>query len=287
MIVVTGASGKLGTHVVQQLLRKVPAKDIAVAVRNPAKATELAALGVHVRRADYAEPSSLGAALEGADKLLLISSSELSQRTQQHESVVNAAKHVGVGLLAYTSILHADTSPIGLASEHIATERAIRASGLPFVFLRNGWYFENYTEHLAPALEHGAFLGCAGEGRIAAASRADYAAAAVAVLTGRDHENAIYELAGDVSFSMRELASEVAQQSGKKVIYNDLPRDQYKAALLSVGVPEGFAEVLSDADVGISKGALVESEGQLRRLIGRATTSLAAAVAAGLAATKA
>jgi NAD(P)H dehydrogenase (quinone) len=282
MIVVTGATGKLGQLVVQQLLERLPATQIGVAVRNPDKARELTERGVRVRRADYDDPSTLRGAFEGAHKVLLISSNEVGRRQVQHEAVVDAAKQVGVEELVYTSILHADRSPLALAREHLATERYIQASGLPYVFLRNGWYFENYTEHLAPALAHGAILGSAGEARIAAASRADYAAAAVAVLTGQGHAKRVYELAGDEAFTLGQLANELARQSGKSVVYSDLPPDQYRAALLSVGVPEGFAEVLVDSDVGASKGGLEDLGRQLSRLIGRTTTSLSRAVAAGL-----
>ena len=206
MIVVTGATGKLGSLVVEALLEKVPAKEIAVAVRNPQKAAAFAARGVEVRTADYAKPETLAAAFAGAEKLLLISSSEVGQRAPQHLAVIAAAKKAGVKFIAYTSILHADTSKMVLAAEHKATEAALRDSGVPYAILRNGWYSENYTEHLAAALAQGALIGSAGQGRIAAATRADYAAAAVAVLTGHGHENKVYELAGDAPFTMSDLA---------------------------------------------------------------------------------
>ncbi|GHG81603.1 SDR family oxidoreductase [Comamonas sp. JC664] len=282
MILVTAATGKLGRHVVAQLLEKVPAKDLAVAVRDPHKAADLAAKGVQVRQADYSKPETLGPALDGVDTVLLISSSEVGQRARQHQAVVDAAKKAGVRRIAYTSILHADTSGLALAAEHKATEEAIRASGLPFVFLRNGWYTENYTENLAPALAHGAIIGSSGEGRIAAAARADYAAAAVAVLTGKGHENKVYELAGDAAFTATELAAEVSRQSGKRVIYKDLPQADYAGALIGVGVPAPFAEILADSDAGAARGELNDGSGDLRRLIGRPTTPLAQSVAAAL-----
>jgi NAD(P)H dehydrogenase (quinone) len=213
---------------------------------------------------------------------LLISSNALGQRVAHHTAVIGAAKHVGVGLLAYTSILRADSSPISLAAEHLATERALGESGLPYVLLRNGWYTENHSEQLPSVLAQGAFVGSAKQGRIASAARADYAAAAVAVLTGEGHTNKTYELAGDSSFSMAELAAEVSRQSGKSIAYNDLPRDQFKAILLSVGLPETLAEMLTDADESIARGALDDSARVLSRLIGRPTTTLAASVAAAL-----
>ena len=282
MIVITGATGKLGQHVIASLLTSVPAASIIAAVRNPAKAVNLTALGVQVRQADYNDGASLDAAFKGATKILLISSSEVGQRAQQHQNVIDAARRAGVALLAYTSVLRADTSPLGLAAEHIITEAAIRASGLPYSFLRNGWYLENHTEHLAPVLEHGVVLGAAQNGRFSSAARADYAAAAAAVLTA-DKPQAIYELAGDQGFTLAEYAAEVARQSGKAIVYKDLPQADFKAALVGVGVPEGFADLLADSDAGAAKGALEDNGKQLSALIGRPTTRLLDAVKAALA----
>jgi NAD(P)H dehydrogenase (quinone) len=282
MIVVTAATGKLGRLVVEGLLEKLAAKEIAVAVRNPDKAADLAARGVQVRLADYSRPETLGPALAGATKLLLVSSSEVGHRAAQHAAVIDAAKRARVGLLVYTSVLRAETSKLGLAAEHKETEAAIRAAGLPFVFLRNGWYIENYTEHLGPALQHGAIAGSSHGGRIAAATRADYAAAAVAVLTGSGHENRVYELAGDRPFTMAELAAAVSRRAGKTIVYRDLPPEQYRGVLTGAGLPGPYADLLVDSDLGIAKGELDDSTGDLRRLIGRPTTSLAVAVAAAL-----
>jgi len=282
MIVITGASGQLGQHVIAELLKKTAASNIVAAVRNVAKARHLAALGVQVREADYGRPETLDSAFRGAEKILLISSSEVGQRVPQHRNVIDAAKRAGVKLIAYTSVLRADTSVLGLADEHRATEADIRASGLPYTLLRNGWYLENYAEHLEPVLAHGAVLGAAGEGRISAAARADYAAAAVAVLTMRTAPEAVYELAGAASFTLAELAAEVARQSGKEIVYNDMPQAQYKAVLLEIGVPESMARLLSDSDAGAKQGALEGSGAALRALIGRPTATLAAALQAAL-----
>ncbi|MCC7703784.1 SDR family oxidoreductase [Janthinobacterium sp. GW460P] len=282
MIVITGATGNLGQHVIASLLASVPAANIIAAVRNPAKAADLAAKGVQVRQADYNDGASLDAAFKGATKILLISSSEVGQRAQQHQNVIDAAKRAGVSLLAYTSVLRADTTPLGLAAEHVVTEAAIRASGLPYTFLRNGWYLENHTEHLAPVLEHGVVLGAAQNGRFSSAARADYAAAAAAVLVA-DQPQAIYELAGDHGFTLAEYAAEVARQSGKVIVYKDLPQADFKAALVSVGVPEGFADLLADSDAGAAKGGLEDNGKQLSALIGRPTTRLLDAVKVALA----
>lgn len=282
MIAITGATGHLGRLVVAGLLEKVPAKDVVAIVRTPAKAAELTAKGVQVRQGDYSQPSGLVAALQGVKTLLLISSSEVGQRAAQHQAVISAAKAAGVQLIAYTSILHGDGSKLALAAEHVVTERALASSGVPFVLLRNGWYFENYTGNVGQALQHG-LAGSSGAGRIAAASRADYAAAAVAVLTQPGQAGKVYELAGDSAFTKAELAAELSKQSGKSVAYADLPADAFRQLLLGAGVPAPFADILVDADVNIAKGELDDRSGTLSRLIGRPTTTLAAAVKAGLA----
>lgn len=278
---VTAASGHLGRLAVQALIDQgVPADQIVAAARTPEKIADLAALGVQVRAADYSQPETLASAFAGTEKLLLISGSEVGQRVPQHTNAINAAVDAGVKLIAYTSAPYADTTALPIAPEHKATEEVIRASGVPFVLLRNSWYFENYTENLAPALQHGALLGSAGDGRISAATRADFAAAAAAVLIGDGHEGKVYELGGDVPFTMAELAAEVTRQSGTEVAYRDLPADEYEKALVAAGVPAGYANVLAACDVEVRNGALFVDSGDLSRLIGRPTTSLADAVAA-------
>lgn len=281
MIVITGANGQLGQLIVAELLKGSPPSSIVAAVRDPSKAANLAALGVQVRHADYNNPATLDAAFAGAAKVLLISSSEVGQRVAQHRHVIDAAKRAGVRLLAYTSLLHADRSPLALADEHRATEELLAASGLSYTILRNGWYFENYTAGLGGALAQGVLLGSAQDGRISAASRADYAAAAAAVLRAESVEQ-VYELAGDSSFSLTELAAELSRQTGKEVPYKDLPEADYKAALLGAGLPEWLASLFSDSDAGVAKGALEDSSGTLSRLIGRPSTALSDAVRAAL-----
>jgi NAD(P)H dehydrogenase (quinone) len=284
MIVVTGATGQLGRLVIKALLKTQPASDIVAAVRSPEKAADLAALGVQVRRADYNEPATLDTAFKGADKVLLISSSELGRRAVQHRAAINAAKRNGVQLIGYTSVLRADTSPLGLADEHRETEEALRASGVPFVLLRNGWYTENYLRSLAAALEHGAILGNADDGKIASAARAEYAEAAALVMTRDAQAGRVYELAGDSAYTLTELAAEVTRQSGKKVEYQNLSEADYKAALVGVGLPEVVAALLSDSDAAASKGALFDNAHQLSQLLGRPTTPLATVVGEALAA---
>ncbi|ROO62955.1 NAD(P)H dehydrogenase (quinone) [Micromonospora sp. Llam0] len=288
MITVTGAAGQLGRLVVDELLDGglSPAQIVAV-VRNPDKADDLAARGVQVRHGDYDQPQTLGPALAGTSKLLLISGSEVGRRIDQHRNAVAAATAAGVDLIAYTSILKADTSSVPLAAEHLATEQMIRDSGLPYVLLRNGWYLENYTGSVLPqALATGSVLGAAGSGRVAAATRADFAAAAAAVLTAPAPAVAtgtVYELGGDEPFTLAELAAEISRHSGREVGYQDLPADVYAKALTDAGVPEAFASMLAASDVGISRGDLTTDSGDLARLIGRPTTSLGEAVRATLA----
>ena len=282
MIAVTGATGQLGRLVVEQMLSKVPGGQIVAAVRTPEKARELAARGVEVRVADYDAPETLVSAFRGVDKLLLISASEVGQRGPQHRAAIAAGKKAGVSLLLYTSILRADTAGSSLAHEHRATENDIRDAGIPFVFLRNGWYLENYTEHLGPALQHGAFLGAAKAGRIAAAARADLAAAAVSALTTPGHDGKVYELAGDQSFTMADLAAEVTRQAGKPVAYSDMPAKKYEETLKGMGLPAPVAEMIASADESIARGELDVAGDALHRLIGRPTVALSQAVATGL-----
>lgn len=278
-IAVTGSTGQLGRLVIADLLKKLPADQIIALARNPAKAGDL---GVTVRAADYADPATLEAALQGVDTLLLISSSEVGQRAMQHQNVINAAKAAGVGRIVYTSLLHADTSPLSLAAEHVATEAALKASGVPYTILRNGWYTENYTGSVPAGVAHGALVGSAGEGRVSAATRADFAAAAVAAVTTDGHDGKTYELAGDNAFTLADLAAEVSAQTGRDIPYTNLPEGDYAAILTGVGLPADLSAAIAGWDVGASEGALFSDSKDLSRLIGRPTTPLRDAVAAAL-----
>ena len=280
MIAITGATGQLGQHVIEELLKTVPASQIVAIVRNPAKAEALRQQGVVVRQADYTDEAAFTTALNGVDKLLLISSSEVGQRAAQHQNVINAAKAAGVKFIAYTSLLHADRSPLGLHVEHVETENALAESGLPYALLRNGWYTENYLASAPPALEHGVCMGAAGEGKIASATRADYAAAAAKVISEEGHAGKVYELAGDNAWTLSELAAELSKQSGKPVTYQNLSEADFAAALKGVGLPAGLAEMLADSDTGASKGGLFDDSQTLSKLIGRPTTPLAESVKA-------
>jgi len=283
MIAVTGATGQLGRLVIDALLKKVPAEQIVAAVRSPEKAADLAAKGVTVRKADYGQPDTLMSAFSGVDKLLLISGCEVGQREAQHQAIINAAKSANVKFIAYTSLLHADSSPLGLGVEHRATEAQLQASGIPYALLRNGWYTENYAASIAPALTHHAFIGSAGEGRIASAARRDYAEAAAEVISRDDQAGKIYELAGDDSYTLAEFAAEIARQSGEQVEYVNLSPAEFAAALKGAGLPDGLAEMLADSDRGASQGGLFDGSRSLSKLIGRATTPYQEVIKATLA----
>jgi NAD(P)H dehydrogenase (quinone) len=280
-IVVTGATGHLGRLAIEALLRRgVPADQIVAVGRGVDKIADLAERGVVVRKADYSDPDTLRAAFAGADRLLFVSGSEVGKRVSQHRVVIAAAKEAGVNLVVYTSILKADTSDLILAGEHLQTERALIDSGLPYVFLRNSWYIENYTGNLAATLEHG-LIGAAGDGRFSAATRADFAEAAAAVIAGDGHANKVYELGGE-PFTLAELAAEISRQSGREVTYTDLPEQKYVEALVGVGVPEPMAAVLADSDRGAAKGELYVEGNDLANLLGRPVTPLADAIRAAL-----
>ena len=283
-ILVTGANGQLGQLILDGLLQKVAADQVVAMVRSDTAAVAIRERGVDVRQADFDAPQSLDAAFAGIDTLMLVSSSAFEGRLAQHRNAIDAAHRAGVGLIAYTSILHADSSPLALAVDHLATENVIRASGIPYVLLRNGWYTENYSGSAGIAVANGTVFGSAGSGRISLASRADYAAAAVAVLTSsHDDAGRVYELAGDSAITLAEFADELARQSGRPVRYQNLPETEYRVMLEQIGLPAILARLLADSDIGASKGGLLDDSGTLSELIGRPTTPLAHTVAAVLA----
>lgn len=278
-IAITGATGQLGRIVVSKLKEKVSSGNIVALVRSPQKAADL---GVEARKADYDKPETLGSALNGVDTLLLISASEVGKRAVQHKNIIEAAIKAGVKWIIYTSLLHADTSSLSLAAEHLATEAALKEAGIPFTLLRNGWYTENYTASIPGAIAGGAFIGSAGEGKISSASRTDFAEAAVAVLTREGHRGKIYELAGDEAYTLSDLAAEISRQTGKDIPYKNLTAAQYTAALTGFGLPAGLAQAIAGWDVAASQGALFDDSHQLSLLIGRATTPLSVMVADAL-----
>lgn len=280
MIAITGATGLLGQQVVESLLQTVPANQIVAFARDVKKGATLSQKGVLVRQADYNDKTSLITALQGVDKLLLISSSDVGKRTVQHRNVIEAAKSADVQFIVYTSILHADRSPLSLHVEHVETEKMLADSGLSYTLLRNGWYTENYLASVPAALEHGIFLGAAGDGKIASATRADYALAAARVISEEGHIGKVYELAGDEAWTLEQLAKELTKQSGKQVVYNNLSQADFVAALKTAGLPDKLSNMLADSDIGASKGGLFDDSHTLSKLIGRPTTTLAESIKA-------
>jgi NAD(P)H dehydrogenase (quinone) len=284
-LLITGATGHLGRLVVEQLLAAgVPAGDITATGRATDTIKDLAERGVQVRAVDFGDPAAVRAAVAGADRVLLVSAMEPGGRVGLHRNVIDAAREAGTGLLAYTSIVNAATTTIRLAADHQATERLLRDSGVPYVLLRNSWYHENYTDRLPAFLTQGAIPGSAGQGRISAAARADYAAAAVRVLTTDGHAGQAYELGGDEPFTLAQLAAEITAQSGKEVRYTDLPEAEYAEALKAHGAPELMADMVAETDAAAAHGALATASGDLTALTGRPATTLSAAVGAALSA---
>jgi NAD(P)H dehydrogenase (quinone) len=283
MILVTGAAGQLGRLVIENLLKKIPAHKIVAAVRNIEKAKDLKERGIVVREADYDRPEHWPSALDGVEKVLLISAAEVGSRVRQHKTVIDAVKNSdSVSFLAYTSMLRADTSKVSYVSEDRETEKMINQAGRPSVFLRHGWYTENYTMNTASAIESGHLYGCAGSGKISGASRADYAEAAATVLTTSGPLKQVYELAGDTSFTLEDVASEISRQSGKPVSYVDMPEDGYQALLLNHGLSENLASAPAIADTGVANGDVYSESRDLSELIGRHTTPLSTLVEAAL-----
>ncbi|MFD4600864.1 NAD(P)H-binding protein [Streptomyces sp. NPDC058464] len=294
MITVTAATGRLGRLVVAELLQRgVPSDQITAAVRSPQKAADLTELGVQVRQADYTRPHTLAAAFTGADRLLLIPSAEYGQRFPQMKNAVDAAIAAHIPLIAYAGFVNTPTSTLRLADEHKQAETYILRSGIPFAFLRNGGYTELYTGELgdlAPALDSGVTYGCGADGQVSGATRADLAAAAAVVLTGQGHpgnaygpegNGRVYELGG-TPFTLADVAAEVSRQSGRPLVYQDLPADRYAQALTAQGVPQAFADLLADTSLAIAHGDWYTPSTDLEQLIGRPATPLADVVAAQL-----
>lgn len=278
-IAVTGATGQLGRRIIAAIKTRAPDQPVVALARSPERASDLA---VEVRRFDYADPATLAPALGGVDTLMLVSSSEIGQRAEQHKNVIAAAEASGVKRIVYTSLLHADTSPLGLAEEHRITEAALAASSLDATILRNGWYTENMIGGIASVTESGTMIGSSGNGRFSAATREDFAEAAAAVLTSDGHGGRTYELAGDDAFTRAQLAAEISRQTGRNIQYRNLAEADHAAALRDAGVPAQFAEMLARLDTQAADDVLFDAGGDLRALIGRPTTSLAAAVAAAI-----
>jgi NAD(P)H dehydrogenase (quinone) len=277
-IVITGASGHLGRLVVEQLLAAgTPPAQIVATGRDIAKLTDLAQSGVTVRRADFADPSTLDEAFAGAEAMVLVSTTTVGERFDNARNAIDAARRAGVSRIVYTSILNAATAQMSLADAHRRTEEYLRDSGSPFVILRNGWYLENYTDQLPMITRYHALLGSARDGRVSAAGRHDLAAAAAAVLTQDGHLGATYELGG-TPFTLTELAATFSDVLGTQIDYRDMPVADYIAALTGAGLPPEMAAAVADADAGLARGELFTDSGDLAKLIGRPTITAHEAV---------
>ena len=272
---ITGATGQLGRLVVKYLKEKVSADQIVALARTLEKASDL---GVEVRKFDYNKPEVMSEALKGVDKLLLISASEIGARVRQHANVIEAAKNAGVSYIAYTSLLRADKSSLSLADEHLETEKLIKNSGIPFTILRNGWYTENYTGSISDVIDHEVLLGSSGEGKISSATRADYALAAATVVTREGLDGKTFELAGDEFFTLSDMAAEISRQTGKNIVYKNLPADEYAQALIKAGTPEGYAQFFAGTHISTEKGDLFDDGHHLSQLTGKPTTTLSQAI---------
>lgn len=274
-IAVTGATGHLGRLVLDELRRARPAGSLVALVRDASRAQDLADDGVRVRVAAYEDPAALVQGLADVDTLLLVSGSEVGQRVAQHRNVIDAAVEAGVRRIVYTSAPRADSSPLVLAPEHRATEEMVRASGLAWTILRNNWYTENYVGTLQQAAETGEIVAAAGEGRVASATRADFAAGAAAVLLGERHDGKVYELAGDHAWSFTELAEAASVIVGRPVVYRAVDGPTLRSILVEhAGLDEATAGFVVQLDLDIAAGLLAETTGELSRLVGRPTTPL-------------
>ncbi|MVN78720.1 NAD(P)H-binding protein [Hymenobacter sp. HMF4947] len=278
-ILVTGATGGLGKAVVENLLKTVGADQISVLVRDPAKAADLQARGVTVRKGDYADYDSLTAAFAGIDKLLLVSGNDITQRVPQHTNVLKAAAAAGVQHLVYTSAQRKTedgSSAVAFVTEaHLATEKLLKASGLTYTILKNALYLDVLPQFMGPALEIGTIYLPAGEGRGSFASRADMGAACAAVLTGTGHENQSYEIASNESLSFADIAKILSDLSGKEVHYVSPTAEEFGTQLAQAGVPAEGIQMAAGFSVAIAQGEFDLPSSTLEKLLGHKPESAA------------
>lgn len=287
-LLVTGASGQLGRLVLDSLLAsgKSPASIIAT-TRDTAKLADYAAKGVIVRLADFDDAASLDAAFAGADKVLIISTDALDQpgkRLAQHKAAVAAAKEAGAKHILYTSMPQPDDSLVTFAPDHLGTEEAIKATGIPYTILRDGWYAENLFMSLPHALETGSWYTSTGEGRIAHITRADTAAAIAGAVLKAGNESKTYTLTGTKSRTAEEIAAIVSAATGKPLKVVHVTDAQLAEGLKAAGLPEGFIPTIVSFDANTREGKIASVTSDAETLSGRKPTSFEDFVAASKAA---
>jgi len=278
MILVTGATGHFGKAAIGFLLEKgIPANQISALVRDPSKATDLAAKGITLKVGDYNDYASLVEAFKGTEKLLLVSSSDMNNRSSQHINAIRAAKEAGVKHIIYTSFQRKNetSSPIQMISQaHLDAEKEIKASGMTYTILQNGLYADGLPMFLGEkVLETGIFLP-AGNTKAAFTVRNDIAEAAANIITGSGHENAIYQTATNETNSYADVASILSEITGKKVNYVDAPKEVFVETLTRAGVPAVYIGLFAGFSEAIRQGEFDFHNNDLERLLYRKPTSL-------------
>lgn len=273
-LLVTGATGKLGSKVVESLLKSIPARELAVSVRNPEKAEALRSRGVDVRHGDFDHPETLENAYKGIDRLLIISADgDNETRIRQHTNAVQAAERAGVKFIAYTSLANATESKNIMAPPHVATEAAIIKTGIPYSFLRNNWYLENEIGSIQGAMAGAPWVTSGGLGKVGWALQQDYADAAAAVLVGSGNENTVYELSGPL-LTQEELASALGNVLGKEIPVQEVTDEKYAEIMKGIGLPDFVIPIVVGIQESIRNGSLEVKSNDFEKVLGRPLTPI-------------
>ena len=272
-ILVTGANGHLGRLVIDTLLDK--GATVIAASRDPSKLADLTARGVETRHADFDDRASLEAAFAGVDRVLIISTDSLGsgQRLQQHLAAVAAAQAAGVGHIVYTSMPNPEGSAVTFAGDHLGTENAVKATGIPYTILRNAWYQENLFMSLPSALASGQWYSANGDGKIGHVARADCARAAAAVLFDPP-VNQTLTLTGPQTFTTAEVADLVSEVTGKPIQVIGVSDEQLAGGLKHAGLPDALIPMLVSFDTNTRQGGFDIVTDAVEKLTGRAPVTL-------------
>lgn len=275
MIVVTGATGALNGATVDHLLTRMAASEIVVAVREPAKTRRFADVGVIVRRGDYADPGTLPAAFEGADQLLLVSSSDPgADAVRLHRTAIKAAVTAGVGRVLYTSHQGAAlTSPFGPARDHAATEQALADSGLAWTSLRNGFYAQSLTWLTGPWRETGVITVPA-DGPVSWTARADLAEAAAVILAAGGGFDGPTTLTAGEALSFQDIALIASELTGRPITCEVIDPDAWLAAQMAAGRPEFVARFTLGMYLAAHEGYFAGTDALLAVLLRRQPSSV-------------